>query len=103
MWKKSRELHSRFPVRRIEYELDKADQICGECGDGLKIVPTESHRYLDYVPAHFETIEEVVYVYNCKSCKTMVRAAKEPSLLRGSIATPSLVAAIMKLRKLHSI
>lgn len=61
------------------------------------MVTTESSKLLRFVPAHFEVEEHIVYVYACKnsSCGVMVRAPKEPSLLRGSIATPSFVAAIM--------
>lgn len=94
---------SKFPVRRIEHKLEKSEQTCKECGDGLKVVTTETHRYLNFVPAHFETIEEVVYVYSCKTCETMIRAGKEPSLLKGSIATPSLVAAIMNAKYVNGV
>jgi transposase len=94
---------SKFPVRRIEHKLSREEQICKECGAGLKVVSTEVHRYLNFVPAHFETVEEVVYVYSCSKCDTMVRAPKDPSLLKGSIATPSLVAAVMNAKYVNGV
>ena len=42
-----------------------------------------------------EVEEEITYVYSCPKCGAMKRPEKEPSLIRGSIATPSLVAGIM--------
>lgn len=92
--KKEQDL-SVFPVVRVEHKLTGDDRMCSECGTKKKVVTTETHRYLRFVPARFETVEEVVFVYSCPVCDTMGRAPKDPSLLKGSIATPSLVAAIM--------
>lgn len=96
---------SQFPVVRIEHKLSEEEQFCSECAKVLKVVTTETHKYLRYVPAHFETEEHVVYVYSCvdSSCGHMVRASKEPSLLRGSIATPSLVAAVMNAKYVNGM
>lgn len=96
---------SKFPVVRIEHKLPEDEQYCSECQKALKVVSTEVHQYLKYVPAHFETEEHVVYVYACtdSSCGKMVRAPKDPSLLRGSIATPSLVAAVMNAKYLNGM
>jgi len=92
--KKEEDLSS-FPVVRVEHKLEGEALFCVECGTKRKVVTTETHRYLRFVPARFETVEDVVYVYSCPECSDMVRASKTPSLLKGSIATPSLVAAIM--------
>ena len=45
----------------------------------------------------------VVYVYGCSGCGIMRRAEKEPSLLKSSIATPSLVAGIMNAKYVNSV
>lgn len=100
--KKENDLSS-FPVERIEYRLSGEELICEECGKELKVVTSETHRYLKYVPAQFVTVEEVVFVYSCPSCNTMKRASKSPSLLKGSIATPSLVAAVMNAKYTNGI
>lgn len=86
---------SGFDVVRIEHKLIGEELNCPECGTKRKVVATETHKYLRFVPARFETVEEIVYVYSCPGCSAMERAPKDPSLLKGSIATPSLVAAIM--------
>ncbi|MEG0711576.1 MAG: IS66 family transposase [Niameybacter sp.] len=88
---------SQFPVITIEHKLSDEEMSCEKCGGDLKVVKKEVRRYLRFVPSHFETEEHIIYVYGCKdhACEHMVRADKEPSLLRGSIATPSLIAAIM--------
>lgn len=96
---------SQFPVVRIEHKLPEDEQYCAECEKALKVVTTETSKYLRYIPAHFEVEEHVVYVYSCvdPSCGYMVRAAKEPSLLRGSIATPSIVAAVMNAKYVNGM
>lgn len=92
-----------FPVVVIEHKLTDEERVCKECGTKMKVVTTETHRYLRFVPAHFETVEEIVYVYSCPQCSVMTRADKEPSLLKGSIATPSLVAAVMNAKYVNGI
>lgn len=96
---------SNFPVVRIEHMLTEEEQICSDCHKALKLVTTESYKYLKYIPAHFETEEHVVGVHSCvdSSCGHMVRASKDPSLLRGSIATPSLVSAIMNAKYVNGM
>ena len=94
---------SKFPMVRIEHKLSEAELICQECNKILNVMTTETTRYLRYIPAHFETVEEVVYVYGCPKCGVVKRASKEPSLLKGSIATSSLVAGIMNAKYVNSI
>ena len=96
---------SQYPVVQIRHMLPESEQFCSACNSSLKLVTTESYRYLRYVPAHFETEEHIVGVYSCScsSCNQMVRASKDPSLLRGSIATPSLVSAIMNAKYVNGI
>ena len=60
-----------------------------------KVVTKETVKRLKFVPARFEVAEEVAYVYSCPKCGAMKRPEKAPSLLKGSVATPSLVAGIM--------
>lgn len=94
---------SKFPIIRIEHKLSEEERICQECNKLLKVMTTETTRYLRFIPAHFETVEEVVYVYGCSGCGIVKRAEKEPSLLKGSIATPSLVAGIMNAKYVNSV
>ena len=50
-----------------------------------------------------ELFEEITYVYSCPKCGAMKRPEKEPSLIRGSIATPSLVAGIMNAKYVNGM
>lgn len=86
---------SSFPVVRVEYKLKGDDLLCEQCGAKKKVVATETRRSLRFVPARFETLEEITYVYSCSECEEMERAKQPPALLKGSLATASLVAAIM--------
>ena len=94
-----------FPVVHIEHKLSDEERICSECGKILKVVTAEKTSYLRFVPAHFEREEHAVFVYGCEDskCGNIVRAEKEPPLLRGSIATPSIVAAIMNGKYVNSV
>jgi transposase len=94
---------SKFPVVRIEHKLSEEELLCQECNKLLKVMTTETTRYLRFIPARFETVEEVVYVYGCPECGVVKRAPKESSLLKSSIATPSLVAGIMNGKYVNSI
>jgi len=93
-----------FPVIQIEHKLSAEECVC-HCGKALKVITEEKTSYLRFVPAHFEREEHVVSVYGCEdsSCGNILRAKKDPSLLRGSIATPSIVAAIMNGKYVNSV
>ena len=88
---------SKYPVVRIEHKLSDEERYCELCGKQLKIVTTEVTKRLRFIPAHFEVEENVTYVYACSdnACGHMKRAPQDPALLKGSIATASLVAAVM--------
>ncbi len=94
-----------FPVIHFDHKLSDEERVCIDCGKLLKVFTTEKTSYLRFVPAHFEREEHEVYVYRCEDgkCGNIVRAPKEQSLLRGSIATPSIVAAIMNGKYVNSM
>ena len=79
----------------IEYKLTGADRNCPDCNTKYKVVTKETVKRLKLVPARFEVAEEVTYVYSCPKCGAVKRPEKAPSLLKGSVATPSLAAGIM--------
>ena len=81
--------------RSLNIKLEGEDRFCPDCGAKYKVVTTEKVKYLKFVPARFEAVEEVTYVYSCPKCGSMRRPQKKPALLKGSVATPSLVAGIM--------
>lgn len=63
----------------------------------------ETVKRLKFVPARFEVVEENTYVYSCPKCGAMKRPEKAPSLLKGSVATPSLVAGIMNAKYVNGM
>ena len=88
---------SRLPKRIENHELTKEQlkAIFGE--NGWKRLPDEVYSRVEYQPAVKEVVEHHVAVYAAKKndVDTIVRADRPVDLLRNSIATPSLVAAIM--------
>ncbi len=101
--KKEEDLSSFEVTETIEYKLEGEDRYCPDCGSKYKVVTKEKVKRLKFIPAKFEVIEEVTYVYSCPKCGTMVRPEKEPSLMKGSIATPSLVAGIMNAKYVNGM
>ena len=101
--KKEQDL-SAYPVTEtINYTLTGEEGNCPECGASMKEVTTEVTKTLKFVPAHFEVLEEIVHVYSCPKCAAMKRAAKPVPFLKGSIATPSLVAGIMNAKYVNGM
>ena len=87
----------------IKHKLEGNDRFCPECGTKYKVVTTETVKYLKFIPARFEVVEETTYVYACPKCGMMKRPQKDPSLLKGSVATPSLVAGIMNAKYVNGM
>ena len=96
---------SRLPKRVENHELTKEqlNAIFGE--NGWKRLPDEVYSRVEYQPAVKEVVEHHVAVYAAKKndVDTIVRADRPVDLLRNSIATPSLVAAIMNAKYTNAI
>lgn len=101
--KKEEDLSSFETTEIIEHKLEGEDRFCPECGTKYKVVTTETVKYLKFVPARFEVVEEATYVYSCPKCGGMKRPQKDPALLKGSVATPSLVAGIMNAKYVNGM
>ena len=101
--KKEEDLSSFETTEVIEYKLTGEDRYCPDCNTKYKVVTKETVKRLKFVPARFEAVEEVTYVYSCPKCGAMKRPEKTPSLLKGSIATPSLVAGIMNAKYVNGM
>ena len=102
---KRKEDLSRLPKRIENHELTKErlKEIFGE--NGWKRLPDEVYSRVEYQPAVREVVEHHVAVYAAKKADvdTIVRADRPVDLLRNSIATPSLVAAIMNAKYTNAI
>lgn len=101
--KKEEDLSAFETTEVIEHKLEGSDMLCPDCGTKYKVVTKETVKYLKFIPARFEVVEEVTYVYSCPKCGTMKRPEKRPSLLKGSVATPSLVAGIMNAKYVNGM
>ena len=101
--KKEQDLSSFETTEIIEHKLEGEDRFCPDCGTKYKVVTTEKVKYLKFVPARFEVVEEITYVYSCPKCGSMKRPQKKPALLKGSVATPSLVAGIMNAKYVNGM
>ena len=101
--KKEEDLSAFETTEVIKHKLEGDDRFCPECGTKYKVVTTETVKYLKFIPARFEVVEETTYVYACPKCGTMKRPQKDPSLLKGSVATPSLVAGIMNAKYVNGM
>jgi len=102
--KKEEDLSDFEVTETVEYKLAGEDRYCPECGKKYRIVTKETVKRLKFVPAKFEVVEEVAYVYSCPECGFMKRPEKTPPLVSGgSIATPSLVAGIMNAKYVNGM
>lgn len=86
---------SQLPKRVENHELttEQLTEIYGE--NGWKRLPDEVYSRVEYKPSVKEVVEHHVAVYAGKKNDQIVRAERPVDLLRNSVATPSLVAAIM--------
>lgn len=101
--KKEEDLSSFETTEVIEYKLTGADRYCPDCNTKYKVVTKETVKRLKFIPARFEVMEEVTFVYSCPKCGAMKRPEKTPPLLKGSVATPSLVAGIMNAKYVNGM
>lgn len=102
--KKEEDLSGFEVTETIEYKLAGEDRYCPDCGKKYKVVTRETVKRLNFVPAKFEVVEEVTYVYSCPECGSMKRPEKIPPLVSGgSIATSSLVAGIMNAKYVNGM
>lgn len=85
---------SALEEREISYELPEDRRIC-ECGGSLKDIGKQTTTRLEFHPAYFEVIRQVVHSYKCTDCGKIIRADHPLPLFEGSLATPSLIAGIM--------
>ena len=92
-----------LPTRKEMHELSEKElrDIFGE--NGWKRLPDEVSWSLEYHPSVKEAVEHHTAVYAAKHDDRIVRAQRPANLLAHSIATPSLVAAIMNAKYTNAI
>lgn len=101
--KKEEDLAAFETTEIIEHKLEGSDRYCPECQTEYKVVTKETVKYLKFIPSRFDVVEEVTYVYSCPKCGNMIRPEKNVPLLKGSIATASLVGGIMNAKYVNGM
>lgn len=82
-----------FESKIIEHTLSE-EELTEHFPDGYRRLPDEVYRKLELIPAVFEVHEHHIAVYKGKNGK-IVKANHPKEMLNGSIATPSLVSAVI--------
>ena len=92
-----------LPVTLIEHSLpeDELEELFGK--EGWKQLPDEVYRRYGFTPAKVEVEEHHVKVYAGKKTDEIVRAPHPGSLLRGSLVSPSLEAAVMNAKYVNAV
>ena len=92
-----------MPVTVIKHEMSE-EELKEAFPDGkYKRLPDEVYKRLEFHPASFEVKEHHVAVYAGMDDETVVKAQRPKDLLRGSIVTPSLEAAIINGKYVNSL
>lgn len=91
-----------IPVIVINHELPE-EELKERLGDKWRRLPDEVYKRLAFYPAKFEVEEHHVAVYAGSDNQTIIRGNRPIDLLRNSIVTPSLEAAIMNGKYVNAI
>jgi transposase len=91
-----------FPQKDIFHKLTDAERACG-CGGTFREVSEEVYKRLVFHKAFFEVEVHHVETASCDRCHTMRRAQRPADLFRNSIATPSLVSAIINYKYVNGV
>ena len=94
---------SGLPVVVIEHSMpeEELEELFGK--DGFKQLPDEVYRRYGFTPAKVEVEEHHVKVYAGKKTDEIVKAPHPEALLKGSLVSPSLEAAVMNAKYVNAI
>jgi len=90
-----------IPIEMIEYKLPESEQICSECGGELHVLGQDKRRELKIIPEQVKVVEHICKVYACRDCERksdhtpIVRAEMPEAVIKGSFASPELIAYII--------
>ena len=100
--KKNEDL-SGIPVQRIDHYMTE-EELTAEFGEkGWKQLPNAISRCYRFVPAKVEVEEHHIGVYASKTDEHMVKAPHPKNLLRGSLVSPSLAAAVINGKYVNAV
>ena len=100
--KKNEDL-SGIPVQRIDHYITE-EELTAEFGEkGWKQLPDAIFRCYRFVPAKVEVEEHHIGVYASKTDEHMIKAPHPKNLLRGSLVSPSLAAAVINGKYVNAV
>ena len=100
--KKNEDL-SGIPVQRIDHYMTE-EELTAEFGEkGWKQLPDAISRCYRFVPAKVEVEEHHIGVYASKTDEHMIKAPHPKNLLRGSLVSPSLAAAVINGKYVNAV
>jgi transposase len=98
-----------LPVETVTYTLSAAECICPDCAGPLHEMSTEVRRELKIIPAQVSVVEHVRPIHGCRYCeqnglRTPIITAPMPApALPGSLASPSMLAYVMRQKYVDSL
>lgn len=98
-----------LPIETIEYFLPQEEQVCSICGETMHIMGKNVRQELKIIPAEVMVVEHVTNVYACRNCENngdstpIIKAKATNPVIKGSIASPSLVAYIMSQKYVNAM
>ena len=92
-----------LPVVVVEHSMTDGELEDKFGKDGWKQLPDEVYRRYSFTPAKVEVEEHHVKVYAGKKTEEIVKAEHPECLLRGSLVSPSLEAAVMNAKYVNAV
>lgn len=92
-----------LPVVTVEHTMTEEELEKVFKGEGFKRLPDEVYRRYRFTPAKVEVEEHHVAVYAGKKEDVIVKAPHPACLLRGSLVSPSLEAAVMNAKYVNAV
>lgn len=98
-----------LPTETIEYKLPEGEEICPVCAEPLHVMSKEVRRELVVIPAQLKVVEHVKYIYACRNCEKtdvsvpIIKAQAPEPVIKGSVASASLVAMIMNNKYVNAL
>ena len=92
-----------LPVVVVEHSMTDEELEDKFGKDGWKQLPDEVYRRYSFTPAKIEVEEHHVKVYAGKETEEVVKAPHPQTLLRGSLVSPSLEAAVMNAKYVNAV
>jgi transposase len=85
--------HKDIPRVRVEHDISEDEKICG-CGDKMHKVREITSEQYDIIPAKFQIIQNVRFVYGCRCGEKPLTTPLAPFILPKTQVTPSFLATI---------